>query len=93
MGLTLLGKCGLAKKFWVESFLIVVYLIKLPMPVLNNDTLFSKLYKITPDYPFYAILDADAIFYYALMLKTNYHIAVFHVFLLVIAQVKRVIGA
>jgi len=51
MGLTLLAQSGLANKFWVKSFLTVVYLInRLPTLVLNNDTPFFKLYKNAPDY-------------------------------------------
>jgi hypothetical protein len=43
MSLTLLAQSGLAKKFWVKSFLTVVYLInRLPTLVLNNDTPFLQ---------------------------------------------------
>ena len=94
MGLTLLAQYGLTKIFWVESFLTTIYLInRLPTPVSNNDTPFFKLFKNAPDYLLYKTLDVDVILCYAHMLKTNCHIVVSHVCLLVIAPVKRVICA
>jgi transposase InsO family protein len=49
--LTLLGQSGLSSKFWVESFLTATYLInRLPTPVLQQESPFSKLMKKDPDY-------------------------------------------
>jgi hypothetical protein len=51
MGLTLLAQSGLPPKFWVDSFLTSVFLInRLPTPVLQNESPFSKLFKRAPDY-------------------------------------------
>jgi len=51
VGLTLLAQSGLSSKFWVESFLTATYLInRLPTPVLQQESPFSKLMKKDPDY-------------------------------------------
>ena len=55
--------------------------------------LLSNYTNMHPIIIFYETLDVDVIPCYIYMLKTNCHIVVYHVFLLVIAPVKRVIGA
>ena len=54
---------------------------------------FQTIQRCTQLLLFYETLDVDVIPCYVHMLKTNCHIVVYHVFLLVIALVKRVIGA
>jgi hypothetical protein len=50
-GLTLLAHSHLSNKYWVDSFLTAVYVInRLPTPVLQNMSPYSKLYKKAPDY-------------------------------------------
>jgi transposase InsO family protein len=51
VGLTLLAQSGLSPKFWVDSFLIAIYLInRLPTYVLQQESPFSKLMNRAPDY-------------------------------------------
>jgi len=51
VGLTLLAQSGLSPKFWVDSFLNAIYLIKrLLTHVLQQESPFSKLMKRAPDY-------------------------------------------
>jgi hypothetical protein len=51
IGLTLLAQAGLSPKYWVDSFLTSTYLInRLPIPVLKNQSPFSKLFNRSPDY-------------------------------------------
>jgi len=51
VGLTLLAQSGLSSKYWVDSFLTAIFLInRLPSPVLQHDSPFSKLMKRAPNY-------------------------------------------
>jgi hypothetical protein len=53
IGLTLLAQSGLSSKYWVDAFLTATFLInRLPTPVLNNESPFSKLFGKQPDYTF-----------------------------------------
>jgi hypothetical protein len=51
MGLSLLAHSHLPPQFWVDAFLMTVFLInRLPTPVLDHQTPFSKLFHSPPDY-------------------------------------------
>jgi hypothetical protein len=51
IGLTLLARSHLSNRYWVDAFLIAVYVInRLPTPILNHQTPYSKLYHRDPDY-------------------------------------------
>jgi hypothetical protein len=51
MGLTLLAQSGLSPRYWVDAFLTSIYLInRLPSPVLQQESPFSKLFHHPPDY-------------------------------------------
>jgi hypothetical protein len=51
IGLTLLAQSGLSPKFWVDAFLTAIFLInRLPSPVLQHESPFSKLMQRSPDY-------------------------------------------
>jgi hypothetical protein len=51
MGLTLLAQSGLSPKYWVDAFLTATFLInRLPSPVLQHESPFSKLFHHSPDY-------------------------------------------
>jgi len=51
MGLTLLAQSGLSPKYWVDAFLTATFLInRLPSPVLQYESPFSKLFHHSPDY-------------------------------------------
>jgi hypothetical protein len=50
-GLTLLAHSHLSNKYWVDSFLIAVFVInRLPTTTLQNMSLYSKLYSKASDY-------------------------------------------
>jgi transposase InsO family protein len=50
-GLTLLAHAHLSNKYWVDAFLTAVYIIsRLPTPLLDFQSPFSKLYNKAPDY-------------------------------------------
>jgi len=51
IGLTLLAQSVLSPKFWVDAFLTAIFLInRLPSPVLQHESPFSKLMQRSPDY-------------------------------------------
>lgn len=53
MGLTLLAQSHLPPSFWVDAFLTSIFIInRLPAPILDHDTPFTKLFGSSPDYTF-----------------------------------------
>jgi transposase InsO family protein len=53
MGLTLLAQSHLPHSFWVDAFLTSIFIInRLPTPILDHDTPFTKLFGSSPDYTF-----------------------------------------
>jgi hypothetical protein len=51
IGLSLLAQSRLPSSFWVDAFLTAIFLInRLPTPILNHESPYSKLFQRSPDY-------------------------------------------